>query len=503
MKKMFFIAMVMVIAIFVFADTGDLGGASVAVRDAWNDAEFLPAAAAFYPDEMVLKLDFDYGMNNTKFSNYYSYYNSTGMTADYKYDKADKVSFISPALKGRMRMGPLAFSLKFKSPIAGYKSTDDTDSDYDMTNPGTDWYKKNDEFSLKNGFPIDLGLKIGFAFSEMMGVGLNFNFNKQNYVQEDTYYREDETGVLDDDTYGSEINLSEIQFGLGAIFHKEKIVGGLSFQMSNLKADQRTTVDKWWNGSAIIDNWTDDKDMYPITNIKYNGFRINGILRYMSSENFTAGLAFVYDHFTPEVEMETKTYDPYAVIDEGSINIINIAPGVWYHTKKYEFASDIVCMLPSVKMDMLDYPLGPDNPAVVDSDMELKAFIWIFRAGGSAQLTDKLKLSFGYQRMNVSGTVTSKDYDNTGDPFVNYEDETKMSNLMGISNNAFSFKMNYSLSEDMSIVYRLNVGTYLDENDPEFIKDLLPYVGSMGSTIGNIDVSRTMTHKVAFIYYFK
>ncbi len=503
MKKLLILVLALFFVAGTFADTGDLGGASVAVRDPWNDAEFLPAAAAFYPGGGEFKLDFDIGTNTTKMSEFYTYYNSTGATSQYDRQNKDKASNITPVLKGRMRFGPLAASLRFAAPIQVVKTTNNEYRDYDLTAPNTDWWSDDDELSLKNGFPIDLGLKIGFAFSEMMGVGLMFNLFNETFTSFESSITKDENGITGNWEHEMEISISEIQFGAGLIFHLNQLIGGLSVQMSNLSATARTTSDKQWNGSALEEYWTDDLDMYPNTNITYNGFRLNGIVRLISSPKLTLGLAFVFDHFVPEGEMETQTMGTPSAFTNGSVNLINIAPGFWFRDKFFELAADLLIMLPSGSMDMVTYTAMPPDGMEITGNMSLKGFIWIFRSGGVFKLSDTVRVNIGYQRLNVSGSILQENYSWTASPvYTNYEGETSMSNLLGLSNNAFIFSFFYDITDGISLNYKLTVGTYLDENDPNFIKTLLPMSALMSGT-GNIDIARTMTHKIALTYLIK
>ncbi|MCK4644434.1 hypothetical protein KAU32_12465 [bacterium] len=502
MKKLLILVLALFFVAGTFADTGDLGGASVAVRDPWNDAEFLPAAAAFYPGGGEFKLDFDYSSNTTKYYEYYCYYNSTGATNDNEYEMKDKMTGIKPVLKGRMRFGPLAASLRFAAPIQVVKTTNNEYRDYDLTAPNTDWWSDDDEVSLKNGFPIDLGLKIGFAFSEMMGVGLMFNLFNETFTNFESSITKDENGITGNWEREMEIGISEIQFGAGLIFHLNKLIGGLSFQMSNLSATARETSNKQWNGSALEEYWTDDLDNYPRTHITYNGFRLNGIVRLISSPKLTLGLAFVFDHFVPEVEMEYATMKfPPAI--NGYVNLINIAPGFWFRDKFFELAADFLVMLPSGGIDMVTYTSPPPDGQEITGNMSLKGFIWIFRSGGVFKLSDTVRVNIGYQRLNVSGSMLQEQYAWSSSPvYTQSESETSMSNLLGLSNNAFIFSFFYDIADGISLNYKLTVGTYLDENDPNFIKTLLP-MGALTSGTGNIDIARTMTHKIALTYLIR
>ena len=502
MKKLLILVLALFFVVGTFADTGDLGGASVAVRDPWNDAEFLPAAAAFYPGGGEFKLDFDYGTNTTKMSEFYTYYNSTGATAQYDTQNKDKASNITPVLKGRMRFGPLAASLRFAAPIQSVKTEQNRFNDYDMTSPNTNWWSDDDEVSLKNGFPIDLGLKIGFAFSEMMGVGLMFNLFNETFTNFESSIEKDENGITGNWEHEMEIGISEIQFGAGLIFHLNQLIGGLSFQMSNLSATARTISDKSWNGSTLVEYWTDDLDMYPNTNITYNGFRLNGIVRLISSPKLTLGLAFVFDHFVPEVDIESASMK-YVPMINGSVNLINIAPGFWFRDKFFELAADFLIMLPSGSMDSVTYTSPPPDGQEITGNMSLKGFIWIFRSGGVFKLSDTVRVNIGYQRLNVSGSMLEEQYAWSSDPvYTSYESEMKLSNLLGLSNNAFIFSFFYDIADGISLNYKMTVGTYLDENDPNFIKTLLPMGALMSGTM-NIDVARTMTHKIALTYLIK
>ncbi len=507
------------IMLMVIANAGSsmLGGAGIAVRDPWNDADFLPAAAAFYPGGMEFVLDFDLWRNSTVIES------TSESPVDYNADAynttmTDTLSVLCPALKGRMRMGPLAFSLKFKSPLLNYTNEYDRDNDYDTANPGTDYVDELETGEFQNGFPMDLSFKLGFAFSRMFGLGFNFSFFSQTLSMTNNYYYyrvypgKTDDPLEQDDTQEMEIDMSDLTFGLGFISHLDTLLAGLSFQMFNFKNVGHLTAYSYWerNNSGVSDDgyyvevpdsYIDDKDSNPWMHVNMNGIRINGVVRYMKSENFTGGLVLMMDSLSGEVVYETGTMGDLKMNDISGV-IFTFGPGIWYHNDKVEFGADLVLMMPSLGVDSLTY-YDMTYPDVVEQEMNINAFIIVYRAGAKVNL-GKLTLAAGFSKMSVSGSAESIYYDTGTTPGTGIEadsSEESITTVPFLSNLSANFNFVYHFSETMGINYGIYWGVQLNENNPNIVKDLIPALlpayAMMGGS-GVADPNKLVTHKISF-----